>query len=976
MYCYCRLFCKGKRFTMSDCRPCREARSKKVLVIAAILVFVALSNTAATWALEKLPVAQITGVEAPSSILPNEDLVVTVAVDYSERYSTDIAILDKATNFVLASKGLIIPSGRNVFTFHLTGREHPGIWLLVATVRVWWHEGWYANQKGATFPFAITVSYPTSITLVLASNVIPSAATIDGVPHQLTLEGIQISTTRGFHTIEIVASLTQGMGTRAVFDHWSDGIRASSRRIYLTDSLDLSAIYLTEYFLSVESGVGRTVGSGWYPASANATFAVIDSGLVGQSSTEQGSHEFTHWSGDSDSSSPVGWLLMDGPKTVLANWSEGSHSATVTSELVIASMTCLACSTILVAIAITLWRRTHTDRRSNLLRGKAHARAALVVLIFLLAAGYSSTIHPAQASNPIQPESVTIGDATWYHWKQTASDTLLIWLGGGTIEPTTFLVNPYEFESYNTIRFIQDLAEHYDVLALEKGSIRNVDTTLNRTILCEPYPGSYNFIKKIQSWAHEQGYMYLYVVGYSVGAMVAAKELIVISPEDWTSPNGLIIITTKISEGVSSQAKSLRASLLLLYGDRIAPEFTASGQAFFGNAPEEGWRDGSWYHREYHLIPDVEHEVWTIMDSGEYDSRAALITIKFIETCKSLQFEREKEQISRIALNHTASTQMHSPLNATVVAARVPSRVGTREAFGITAQLRYDLPSNSTVAVLAFDTDAMSVVSVAEKQLSGQGETYLLTTVPSGENPRTAHLSLIPLIQVGESWTIVADGLRDVSVDVTDSFSTHVIVGYPNAIVGFDGQAFRTGSSGEITLNATRGEHTISVPPVIMMGNTARAVFEQWNVTSASSTLQMPISGDVCLLAIYRKQYYLNVTSPLGQASGAGWYDESSTATFRVTPTIVTDRVTHMFVGWLGDSNDSSPSSSILVNGPKNIQASWEDIKPAENGVNILRLQAIFVASLAILLASVVFVVISLRRRRSSPLTGVPSLST
>jgi hypothetical protein len=161
-----------------------------------------------------------------------------------------------------------------------------------------------------------------------------------------------------------------------------------------------------------------------------------------------------------------------------------------------------------------------------------------------------------------------------------------------------------------------------------------------------------------------------------------------------------------------------------------------------------------------------------------------------------------------------------------------------------------------------------------------------------------------------------------------------------------------------------------------MMGNTARAVFEQWNVTSASSTLQMPISGDVCLLAIYRKQYYLNVTSPLGQASGAGWYDESSTATFRVTPTIVTDRVTHMFVGWLGDSNDSSPSSSILVNGPKNIQASWEDIKPAENGVNILRLQALFVASLAILLASVVFVVISLRRRRSSPLTGVPSLST
>jgi hypothetical protein len=185
--------------------------------------------------------------------------------------------------------------------------------------------------------------------------------------------------------------------------------------------------------------------------------------------------------------------------------------------------------------------------------------------------------------------------------------------------------------------------------------------------------------------------------------------------------------------------------------------------------------------------------------------------------------------------------------------------------------------------------------------------------------------------------------------------------------VGFDGQALRTGSTGEITLNVTRGEHTISVSPVIMMGNTARAVFEQWNVSSASSTLQVAISGDVCLLAIYRKQYYLNVTSPMGQASGAGWYDENSTATFRVTPPIVTDKVMRVFVGWLGDSNDSSPSSSVFVNGSKNIQASWEDIKPAENGVSILWLQAIFVASLAILLASVVFVVISLRLKRSSP---------
>jgi len=348
---------------MSDCQSRSQAGSRKVLVVAVLLVLVVLSNIVAAWALdEKLPVAQIAGVQAPSSVLPNQDFVVTVTVDYSERYSTDIAILDKATGFVLASKGLIVPSGRNLFTFHLTGQEHPGTWLLVATVRIWWHEGWYANEKGATYPFAITVSDPSRVTLVLASNVTPSSAAIDGASYQLTTDGIQISTIRGFHTIEIEASLTQDNGTRAVFDHWSDGTSASSRRIYLTETLRLSAIYLTEYSLNVESSVGQTVGSGWYPAGSNATFAVIDFGLVGQQSPGQGSYKFTRWSGDSDANSAVGLLLMDRPKTVIANWLKNNSSATMTSELAIASIFCLACATILAAIAVTLRRRIHDER--------------------------------------------------------------------------------------------------------------------------------------------------------------------------------------------------------------------------------------------------------------------------------------------------------------------------------------------------------------------------------------------------------------------------------------------------------------------------------------------------------------------------------------------------------------------------------------------------------------------------------------
>jgi hypothetical protein len=127
------------------------------------------------------------------------------------------------------------------------------------------------------------------------------------------------------------------------------------------------------------------------------------------------------------------------------------------------------------------------------------------------------------------------------------------------------------------------------------------------------------------------------------------------------------------------------------------------------------------------------------------------------------------------------------------------------------------------------------------------------------------------------------------------------------------------------------------------------------------------------LLAIYRKQYYLNVTSPLGQASGAGWYDEDSVALFRVMPSIVTNNGTHAFVGWSGDSNDSSPSSSVNMNSSKSMDASWKDVTPAGEGTSALKLQLLLVTSLAILLACVIFVVTSFRHRRSLSLAGVLS---
>mgnify|MGYP002153772303 CR=1 FL=1 len=956
---------------MFECPIACRAGGTRPLVVSVLLVLIVFSSGPVSWALEQLPVAKIVSVDLPPHVSRGENFTVVVSVDYSGSYGTDVAILDAPTGFVLASKGLVIPAGRNLFTFSLTARDYPGTWALLATVRVWWHSGWYGNPEGGTFPFEITISEPAIGILNIRSNLDSVVIKIDGISHAVPSKGLELSSARGFHTIEVECHITLGEGTRAVFDRWSDRVRSPAREVYLGDKLDLSAIYSTQYFLTVESNISQTVGTGWYPSGMNATIAALDPAMTEQTPAgPQVTYKFSHWSGDSESTSPVSWVVMDRPRRVVANWAEDTSQITLMYQLVIISLIFLSCSAALVAVGVTLRRRVRPKFHNPVLEGTNIVRALLLALFFLAAVAHSPAVEPASALAIVQSETVTIGDAVWYHWNQAASDTCLIWLGGGIVGESWFMVNPYEFESYNTVRFIQDLARYYDVLALKKGSMLSVDSTLNRTIFGEPYrAGSTDFMKKIRIWADEEGYTYLYVVGYSVGAMVAAEELILANPRHWVSPDGLIIITTKFPQAVSSASSSLRASLLLLYGDKIAPDFTASGELFFQNAPDEGWHENSWFHKEYHVISGVEHEVWTIRDSGEYDGRAVLLTVKFIETSKSLQFEQVKDSISRIALNFTASTEPHSPLNVEITSVKSPSRVRTGETFRIVAAARYYLSLNFTVAVVTFQTETGSIVSVAEKKLIGRGERQFAVTLVSGDNPGTSRFVFVPLFGSPDGWTIVSEGISSTFVTVSDSFTATVIIRYPSVPVQFDAESFRTGTFGEVTANATPGEHLITVPPVIMLGNASRAVFQQWNDTLSGPTLHLTLSGDLALLAIYRRQYYLNVTSPFGQTNGSGWYDENAVAQFHVTPPLLVDETTHVFAGWSGDSNDSSPASSVSMNGSKDIRASWRGLERGGEDVTLLQLQALLTLSSATLLGSLIFAGMSLHSRRKVMLT-------
>jgi len=359
------------------------------------------------------PVARIVGVESDPIVSPGEHFSVVVSVEYSAAQSADIAILDTLSGVIMDSKDLFTPmsAGTTAYAFQLTGRATPGAWKLQANVRTWWRNAWYANPNGGTYPFELTVLDLTNATVVFTSNLLSGSIAFDGVTYPVSPAGLEITALRGLHTIQAERELPCGEGARAVFDRWTDGVQSPSRTIYLAERLELSLVYRTQYLLSVESEFGQTVGSGWYPAGMNATFAVLATSSSVTSQAGSGAvHRFTHWSGDSESTSSLGWVVMERPKEVIANWADETGQAAHGSRLVTLSVILLLCSSALITASVTLRLGRRMRPRSLTTKGRNIARALLVALVFAVLV--SGSLHQnAHANATTEPETVRIGDA-------------------------------------------------------------------------------------------------------------------------------------------------------------------------------------------------------------------------------------------------------------------------------------------------------------------------------------------------------------------------------------------------------------------------------------------------------------------------------------------------------------------------------------------------------------------------------------
>ncbi|MFQ5441014.1 MAG: hypothetical protein ACE5DL_06090, partial [Nitrosopumilaceae archaeon] len=108
-------------------------------------------------------------------------------------------------------------------------------------------------------------------------------------------------------------------GTRLVFDGWEGDVNSDGEnvQVIMNEPKTIEGVWKKQYLLTVNSDYGSPRGTNWYDEGSVASFGTNiprDPAGMWQQTSFQG------WIGDADGTSLTGSILMNGPKTVTAQW--------------------------------------------------------------------------------------------------------------------------------------------------------------------------------------------------------------------------------------------------------------------------------------------------------------------------------------------------------------------------------------------------------------------------------------------------------------------------------------------------------------------------------------------------------------------------------------------------------------------------------------------------------------------------------
>ena len=186
----------------------------------------------------------------------------------------------------------------------------------------------------------VTFRYHAEYRVILSSS--KAGLTVDGVYYHPSSLPFEDWWEEG-STHEIIAGegeMEQLSDVKRVvfqFSRWSDGHSNRIREIRVSGPIRLTAIYrsVTQYYVSVESKYGGTVGSGWYDEGEEVCIGLkeyeSEDGMIFVPITEVERMVFQGWTGDLVTSAHKECTKVDSPKTIVATWRK-QYRLTVITE--------------------------------------------------------------------------------------------------------------------------------------------------------------------------------------------------------------------------------------------------------------------------------------------------------------------------------------------------------------------------------------------------------------------------------------------------------------------------------------------------------------------------------------------------------------------------------------------------------------------------------------------------------------------
>ncbi len=114
---------------------------------------------------------------------------------------------------------------------------------------------------------------------------------------------------------------TMDLGGPAELDPEGKRIGGENLMVFADKPLNVTANWKTQYYLDVQSQEGRTTGTGWYDIGKIARLG-MQTPITSQNFWS--SNVFAGWIGDYEDKSTHGTIIMNKPKTIIAQWKEDS----------------------------------------------------------------------------------------------------------------------------------------------------------------------------------------------------------------------------------------------------------------------------------------------------------------------------------------------------------------------------------------------------------------------------------------------------------------------------------------------------------------------------------------------------------------------------------------------------------------------------------------------------------------------------